>query len=613
MSYSYYCTKCGRRLSQERVLYDMQYLLTEGESIHFKTLRFRLTQEQLLRFFTGNGDEQRFYPAEISFTAFRNLLANEVNMHNDALRELELSDIIDFLEQDQRETVQAQENENLFGGFLDNFSQEETAAPAAEAQEQQTPPAIQALLGSVVNAMSLDDARAEIAQELSYVLRAFQKEELLRCRIKPIYEPCDTGDSDVLVGYTVKYLSSGLVRDYQSRICPSCGEPVFEKAGTAAHKSVAFVGYQSSGKTSTILALTHYARNAIAGSFGSTIWQNAAPIAGIDISLLSPAPRLREDLAGYSEGYAPPKTQASSREDAYSATFLIQREGSSKKQILTLIDLPGELCMGEKEKDADSGTLEADKINNQFQIAMTCDVYIACFDTAALESAAEGMASRAADVCSWVENFQRMRCAYLGIKDPVPVMLLYTKCAELEVNGVEELPSAVFRNVKYVFESEQAHIENKPIYRFPLQRFQKLSLMRSAYVAALRCSPYGYAAPSKLAAREQNIPVQLPVPYHIDSLMRWLLVLIGAIPVNAQKYRDYGGNAVDSLDNYYLQRQQYRRESPADENEAVARYYLFLNPGLQDEWQVEQLWDTRLQRLGHTLFRKKPQSNLISD
>ena len=48
MSYSYYCTKCGRRLSQERVLYDMQYLLTEGESIHFKTLRFRLDRKSVV-------------------------------------------------------------------------------------------------------------------------------------------------------------------------------------------------------------------------------------------------------------------------------------------------------------------------------------------------------------------------------------------------------------------------------------------------------------------------------------------------------------------------------------------------------------------------------------
>lgn len=609
MSYSYYCTKCGRRLSQESVLYDMQYLLTEGGNIHFKALRFRLTQEELMGFFTGNGDEQRFYPAKIPFTAFREFLADRVNMNNDALRELELSDIIDFLEQDQGEAEQAREQENFFGNFLGDFDQEQPAASAPEAQEQQTPPAIQALLGSVVNAMSSDDAKREIRQELSYVLRAFQKKEKLSCSFKPVFEPCDTGDSDVLVGYTVKYFS-GLVRDYQARVCPSCGEPVFEKAGTAVHKSAAFVGYQSSGKTSTILALTHYARNAIAGSFGSTIWQSAAPIAGIDVTLLSPPQRLREDLKGYSMGYAPPKTQASVREDAYSATFLIQREGSNRKHILTLIDLPGELCMGENEKNANSGTLEADKIHNQFQIAMTCDVYIACFDTSVLENAAEGLASRAGNVCSWVENFQKMRCNFLGTRDPAPVMLLYTKCAELEERGVEEIPSTTFRNVKYVFESEQAHIENKPIYHFPLQRFQKMDLMRSAYVAALRCSPYGYAAPSKLAAKEQEIPVQLPVPYHIDSLMRWLLVLIGAIPVNAQKFRFHGGEAEGTLDNYYLQRPQYRRESPMDDDEAVARYYLFLNPGKQDQWQVEQLWDTPLQRLGSSIFRQKPHNNM---
>lgn len=611
MSYSYYCTKCGRRLSQESVLYDMQYLLTEGENIHFKTLRFRLTHEELRRFFVGEGDEQRYYPAEISFTAFRDLLANPVNMHNDALKDLELSDIIDFLEQDQKELEQ-QEHKDIFGGFMGDFSQEDTETPSPEFHEEQTPPAIQALLGSVVNAMSSDDAKREIRQELSYVLRAFQKKELLQCRIKPILEICDDGVSEILVGYTVKYLSNGLVRDYQARICPTCGELVFEKAGTAEHRSIAFVGYQSSGKTSTILALTHYALNAIAGSFGSEIWKDAAPIPGIDISLLSPSPRLREDLESYSLGYAPPKTQAAVRDDAYSATFLIQREDSNKKQILTLIDLPGELCVGGEGKNAVSGTLETNKINNQFQIAMTCDVYIACFDTAALESAAEGMASRAADVCSWVEKFQWMRCAYLGIKDPVPVMLLYTKCAELEKNGIEIISSKDFRNVRYLFESEQAHIENVPIFHFPLQRFQSLTLMRSAYVAALRCSPYGYDAPSKLAAREQNIPVQLPVPYHIDSLMRWLLILIGAVPVNAQKYRFYGGEAVGTLDNYYLERPQFRREPPADNDEAVARFYLFLNPGSQDTRRVEQLWDTPLQRLHDLLFGKRRKNNLIS-
>ena len=47
MSHKYFCTHCGRELTQDTVLFDMQYLLTGNAKERFDILSFRLTKAEL--------------------------------------------------------------------------------------------------------------------------------------------------------------------------------------------------------------------------------------------------------------------------------------------------------------------------------------------------------------------------------------------------------------------------------------------------------------------------------------------------------------------------------------------------------------------------------------
>ena len=39
MPYDYYCTNCGRKITQDEVLFDMQYLLTKNKDKKFNILK----------------------------------------------------------------------------------------------------------------------------------------------------------------------------------------------------------------------------------------------------------------------------------------------------------------------------------------------------------------------------------------------------------------------------------------------------------------------------------------------------------------------------------------------------------------------------------------------
>ena len=53
MPYDYYCTNCGRKITQDEVLFDMQYLLTKNKDKKFNILKFRMRLAELAGLLTG--------------------------------------------------------------------------------------------------------------------------------------------------------------------------------------------------------------------------------------------------------------------------------------------------------------------------------------------------------------------------------------------------------------------------------------------------------------------------------------------------------------------------------------------------------------------------------
>jgi len=431
-------------------------------------------------------------------------------------------------------------------------------------------------------------------------------EQNLSFSIRIITEP-DDKKRPVVVG---AYIDTGSFKLSlsESRVCPKCGEDIFRKAGTALHKSIVFIGARASGKTTAILALTHYAINHMQNDIDDSIWQGSETLNCIDdVELLDRNGVLLREMSDYSVGFAPEKTNISKRSDAYSSTLLIKSHAGDHQvtRILTLTDLPGELCKND-------GKLDADRILNTFPVATVCDAFITCFDTGKVCSAAgeEGAVLQAeagkpdygmsmptgaliSNTCDWADAFQSMLVRSGNHKSYVPMMLLYTKCREIEGNVEDAHDPAVLNPLQqvYMFSGEQADIVHNKKYSAVTRKLDTKGGMATSYQSMLRCSPLGYAALTRSAyesyKKNKNgfeAHVEKPTPKNIDKLMKWILCVTGCVPVTAT-YRPLKVSSY-TLDSYYLARPQYRNQKPlagSEVEEALARVCLFSNPGRYDE------------------------------
>ena len=258
-----------------------------------------------------------------------------------------------------------------------------------------------------------------------------------------------------------------------------------------------------------------------------------------------------------------------------------------------------------------------------------------CFDTITAQGdRATEMVQKAG---AWTNDIQKLRQAYnqsnnrdKGLLQKIkggegakalcaPVMVLYTKCPDLE--KPEENPLPMGRKAEldriartYMYDQERLKIDNHPCYRFLGDMLAKYDMVSNAYQARLRCSPFGFAAPNEQYIKDhpeefefrtevnektgemEKIPVlPCPKPQNIDKLMRWLLMVSGCVPVPAE-YRPYPDPSSTQVyqyrNKYLLKHTQYRMLNPgststeadkdADLHEALARCYLFENPGKHD-------------------------------
>lgn len=613
MAHDYFCTHCGRQLKQEIVLFDMQYVLTGKEK--FETLSFRLTKSELDALSAkAKLIDLNYRSYELSFGEFLGYVCNERNLRDPAIANLTMEMIQDFLdkmkeeEYGQQEEAPAQSAEQDIFALFDAPAAAESALTAEpetdnKAELERWPEPIRALMvrdasntdyGATKKLMRRDfDTLKKLFATGSYRIEFF------------LTELDDDLGGKVLSGYMARVgvgEKRKIVTIQDGRVCCHCGNTVFRYAGTAKHRTVALIGTQSSGKTSTILALAHYAQNALRNVFSSDpIWGKTKPIPSVlNIELLSPDQRLRDDLARYERGIAPPKTSASRRGDAYSATFRIQNSTDpSKYYIITLTDLPGELC------SIENATIDRNNIMNEFQVALACEMFLLCFDAAATTGANAMKITHA--VCNWANEFQDLRTWFwknavdgrqqaAGIEGCyAPVMILYTKCAELEEpekNGRSgrrvSNPDPIYES--YVFNKERVEIKENEIYEHAGKEFRNFDRLANTYMSRLRCSPYGYEAPGEEKVHD-GAPYHTPTPIHVDDLMRWILAVNGCIDTGAVYYPDHSDhNTRFTQRDNLLTQPQYRKQKPgtnlrgtdADLHEALARCYLFENPGAID-------------------------------
>ena len=118
----------------------------------------------------------------------------------------------------------------------------------------------------------------------------------------------------------------------------------------------------------------------------------------------------------------------------------------------------------------------------------------------------------------------------------VPVLLLFTKCENLEKATEEELRQSG-REGHYLFASEQAVLDNEVFFQEVLQHISRARDLNECYRAALRCSPYGAVVDEK---KDNAVPVQ-PKPKNVDLMMKWILRVTGCAPVALDSFKGMKG------------------------------------------------------------------------
>lgn len=576
MAYKFTCTSCGKNLTQEQTLYEMLTFLTRDYD--FKVLRLYLTEKELLDCMDPNNIQKgpNAVPGRRKFTLpyaeWIKCLANAENLDSADVSKLTVSDFEEFLSwqlPEARDVKKREINE------LDYDKTElEQAKKKAEAEYQA---ALQAEQDRLAAEYANWEGRLE--KFLPFVKGSKSLYKELREDLNILKTICGDGldiqlvlnlkkedvsgqSGSIIVGAQSFDRNGKSIRTLNNhRRCPKCGKPLFVGAGTAPQRTVVFIGSQRTGKTSAILAGAHYLLKSNDGTLGRKIWKDAESQPCASVTNATAESRFEQELEDFGAGFAPAKTAvdatqiASKRgQAAYSVTLKIADE-KGRDTFLSLMDVPGEITNDDEDQ------INADKIEDGFQVLYSSDAYVLCFEhqdarykrrrDEALKERENQQKNPTNDahirtdeeieefarkeltggrVCGWLQQIQKGRGDRYDSR--VPVLLLFTKCENLEKATEEELRSSG-KDGHYLFAAEQAVLDNETFFLEILKHIASAKDLNECYRAALRCSPYGTAVPEK---QDGVVGVQ-PNPKNVDLMMKWILCVTGctAVPLDTFK------------------------------------------------------------------------------
>ena len=596
MPYDYYCTNCGRKITQDEVLFDMQYLLTKNKDKKFNILKFRMRLAELEEWFkTGFPTEDGFKKLKLTFVQFFQIVSNFNNLNDPAIAGITLEDVrnyvgtIDF--DSFAEAAPAPEEDDIFG-LGSAAPQPEPEMPAQP--EEHLSEAMLALQRKDESNKDRGMTRAMLSADLENVKNLFANGGCCEFQVAMLSEKDNEG-AQIVTGYRA-WPNLFIDAAAEPRVCPKCGYPVFAHAGTAKHHRVVFFGPQSAGKTSLLLALTHYACNAMLENFSSEIWGGTEPIRSIKtVELLNRKPQrsrsaetggassdlekrnrsLYSDLELYEKGIAPEKTGANLGVNAYNATFRIQ-DARGRFHLLTLTDLPGELI------DEDTGAINTADMVDKFPTALSCDAYVICFDTSkkGKEQVQINATLQSADAVQKLHADGRRSDAH------IPLIVVYTKCSDIEQQSLLQDPAVGSTRGNmiqqaHMFYGECERIRENPAYAFVLRQFDNYQNLKDSFKTGIRCSAYGYNAPTRADIEQYGREACVSRPHYVDQLMKWILMVCGCAPVRGRYKATFNSVGWEEAENY-ITRLQFRKDKPLrsdDLREALARVILFENPG----------------------------------
>lgn len=625
MSYDYYCVYCGKGLNQTAgdnvgaFVYDLSPILTGGQRL--SSLKFRVTEEQVARWAEKPG---QFSEVRLTQGAVFGILSQPWNHNRPEIANLTMAKIpeVEAAFPNLEDSPDAGQQDNAGSGLDEEKTNNRPQADPDNRPKESTQDleVLRLFQGSNVKG-DIVEAETGIKPELQKLWNFAKRDENKNIFFEIKFEI----KRDVTHGITkmIELRQAGRDLGRSGRICPVCGSKVIEQAGEVPHRMVGFIANQRSAKTSTIIALSAYMDKAVAGVSLTGTWGEATTIPEV-VGLCPPITPDKEhkstkpfwrDFKRYGEGLSPQKTQ----DIVYNPTFYVE-DFQKKRHLLTLVDIPGEYCPRQGEKNPRTGevytetTIDEEAIL-QYQIILNCDAYIICFDASALSTKSSDNANKSSAVSSndlntylfapviWANKIQALHNKVSGRQGAerfVPMMVLLTKCEDLEKGfpKKDKFNSADPLEKSYMFADDyremmpmlgQQATTMQAITEAIMRAFNDYGDTNRAFFSMLRCSPFGFEAPGYDVEQNKNVNEQnrLPTPKHVDDLMKWILRITGCIPTTGKYDPETGEDNVFELPVGYYATKQFRDAEPRDDNEALLRNVLFVNPGYFDRRQTK--------------------------
>ncbi len=322
--------------------------------------------------------------------------------------------------------------------------------------------------------------------------------------------------------------------------CPHCGKPILQGTGKYPHLLIGLLGVQSSGKTSTIVAMI----SEIMDSYDRL----GVKFPG-NILCDSRYQAMQDNIRLFGKGWAVKKTDVETNAGTFNASLLLESKATGVKKILTFVDIAGEQCFN----------LTTETINRTafkvYPLINSCDMYLLCncIDQTGYGNADGEQAfipSRAVILVA--------KGIYNELRDPgkvPPLGIIMTKADMASSPGTAAAPDNPFEAVNpgrgYIYQDALDALKNtydmignenirEPL-RWSCRAYEDLK--DKTYMMMMSCSALGRDA-VKYEGPMDNIPPYTDengrqVPFHPIRLVdfwSWILKNAGLDPVTDRGY-----------------------------------------------------------------------------
>lgn len=362
--------------------------------------------------------------------------------------------------------------------------------------------------------------------------------------VKP--EFLENGKSDQL--YTVQYSqiedtpnmetlkAPTEIRGY----CPHCGKPILKGTGKYPHLLIGLLGAQSSGKTSTIVAMM-YQILAYYDKIGVKFPGN--------ILCDSRYQAMQDNIRLFEKGWAVQKTNVETSAGTFNASLLLESKATGVKKVLTFVDIAGEQCF---DTITETVNRTAFKV---YPLINSCDMYLLCN---CIDQTGYGNADGEQAFIPPKAVILVAEGIYEELRDPAkvpPLGIIMTKADMAASAGASTTPGNPFASIKpnkkYVYQDSLDALSNtydmigNENIREPLRWSCKAyeDLKDRTYMMMMSSSALGRDA-VKYKGPMDNIPPYTDgngrfVPFHpirLLDLWGWILKNAGLDPVVGRGY-----------------------------------------------------------------------------